>query len=353
MLASKPTNALAADYLQGLARYLASADEAALTGAYELGRRALNQGFGLIDWATLHDDTVAALQLVDGGPDALARAAQFFRESLSPYEMTQRGYVETNSWLERLNLELRNEIAQKEKLAAQLVDSNNALEAFSYSVAHDLRAPLRGIEGFSKILLEGEVSPLPHESRGYLDRINRAAIRMSDLIDGLLALSRVMGGELQRQPVDLAVLGRAIVLALREANPGRDVVTEIAPSLPVEGDRRLLDVVLQNLLGNAWKFTQKTKDAHIEVGVQDEATPPVYFVRDNGAGFDMTYAKKLFGVFQRLHPDSEFPGTGIGLATVERIIRRHGGRIWADSSVGEGAVFFFTVGASAFGRQTP
>jgi light-regulated signal transduction histidine kinase (bacteriophytochrome) len=353
MLAAQVAEGLRAAYLRTLKQYLEKTDEAALAEAYQLARRALTQGCGLIDWAALHDDAVATLDLVGQGPELLSRAGQFFRESLAPFEMTQRGYVETNTWLERLNRDLRKEIREKEELEARLIDSNRELEAFSYSVAHDLRAPLRHIGGFSEILLEDHAAELGEEARHLLERIDRAAHRMFELIDGLLALSHAMRAEMKREPVDLVAQARAIVVGLREAEPNRKVTVDIQDPLPGDGDPRLLDDVLQNLIANAWKFTSKEPEGHIQIGMDDRRSPPVYFVRDNGAGFDMAHAGVLFGVFQRLHSTEDFPGTGIGLATVERIIRRHGGLIWAESSPGQGAVFRFTLGPEAPEARPP
>lgn len=343
MLAARPAEGLRAEYLQTLGRYLAAPSESVLTEAYSLGRRALAEGVGLVEWATVHDDAVALLNLSAAGSQALLDAGMFFRESLSPYEMTQRGYVEANTWLERLNRDLRSEIAQKERLAEQLKESNQELEAFSYSVAHDLRAPLRHIAGFSAAVLKDHAAELDQEARSLLGRVGSAVQRMGDLIDGLLALSRTARSELVREAVDLSPKAEAILSRLRLTEPDRDVRVDVAESMPAHGDPRLLEAALENLLGNAWKFTSKKAQAHIQVGIDETKTPPVYFVRDDGAGFDMAWADKLFGVFQRLHPRDSFPGTGIGLATVQRIVRKHGGRIWAESQVDRGATFYFTL----------
>jgi PAS domain S-box-containing protein len=221
--------------------------------------------------------------------------------------------------------------------------ANRELESFSYSVAHDLRAPLRAIEGFSQALLEDHGPALDPTGQDYLARIRAAARRMSGLIDDLLALSRVSRAELRREHVDLSALARAAVTTLETADPARRVDVTIAPGLAAVGDPKLLAIVLDNLIGNAWKFTQRTDPARIEVAARDQDGRRVYFVRDNGAGFDQAYADKLFGVFQRLHSAADFPGTGIGLATVKRIIERHGGRVWAEGVAGQGATFSFTL----------
>jgi light-regulated signal transduction histidine kinase (bacteriophytochrome) len=334
---------IAVRYAETLNRYLAEGGEELLAEAYALGRRALGDGLGLMDWAAIHDEALADLDAAQVNALTWQQAAAFFRESLAPFEMTQRGYAESNVWLERLNRDLLKEIAEKEKLAAQLEESNGELEAYSYSVAHDLRAPVRAISGFSEMLL-GEAEPgLGGEARDYLRRIGAAAVRMSEMIEGLLALSHVRQAELLFQPVDLAARASAIFENLRQLEPQRTVDLVIAEPLPAEGDPRLLDVVLQNLIGNAWKFTSKMPRARIEVGIDAAASPPAYFVRDNGAGFDAQKAKRLFGAFQRFHTQEAFAGTGIGLATVDRIVRRHGGRVWAESAVDKGATFFFTL----------
>jgi signal transduction histidine kinase len=340
---------LASAYRSALLTYLHAPSESLLADAYDLGRRALGQGFGVIDWAAVHDEALASVQIIERGVGALARAAVFFRESLSPFEMTQRGYAETNVWLERLNQDLRREITAKDRLAEQLREANQDLEAFSYSVAHDLQAPLRHIEGFSKALVEQLGESLADEPSRLLGRVGAAAQRMSELIKGLLALSRVGRAEMVSESVDLAARTRALAATLLEAQPARRVVFDVVEPLQATGDPRLLDAVLQNLVGNAWKFTSQKSEARIQVGVDASKAPPVYFVRDDGAGFDPAYADKLFGVFQRLHPHEEFPGTGIGLATVQRIIRRHGGRIWAEGAVERGATFYFTLAPPAGG----
>ena len=352
MIAASRIEDLGAAYRGALADFLREANETALAVAYELGRKALEQGLGVVDWATIHGDALVALDRPSWDAERLDRANAFFRESLSPFEMTQRGYAENNRWLERLNQELISEIAKKERLAAQLREANGELEAFSYSVAHDLRAPLRHISAFGKILGESSAG-LDEAGRHALDRVQRAVQRMNELIDGLLVLSRVTTSQPSLEPIDLATIARPIVERLRELEPDRTVDVSIADRIPAAGDRRLLSVVLENLLGNAWKFTGKTKDARIEVGVDSTRTPPVYYVRDNGAGFDMAQAARLFGVFQRLHTEQAFPGTGIGLATVQRVVRRHGGKIWAQAAPGAGAAFFFTLAADPHGAATP
>jgi PAS domain S-box-containing protein len=216
-------------------------------------------------------------------------------------------------------------------------------EAFSYSVAHDLRAPLRALDGFSQKLAAEYAGVLDARGLKYLERISESAEYMGELIDGLLLLARISKRELVRESVDVSVLAAHALTRLKTANPDRTVSVVIEPGLFGWGDRGLLTIVLDNLLGNAWKFSRHESVARIEFGRVPAAGPAVYFVRDNGAGFDMEYADKLFGVFQRLHTVREFEGTGIGLATVQRIVSRHGGRVWAESSPDHGATFFFTL----------
>jgi signal transduction histidine kinase len=228
--------------------------------------------------------------------------------------------------------------------ADELANLNRELETFSYSVSHDLQSPLRSIEGFSRILLQDHATQLGHEGRDYLERICAAADRMKQLITDLLDFSRVARKPVQQQLVQLSALARAIADELRHAQPEREVTFVIQENLSATGDAHLLQMVLQHLLENSWKFTSKHPQATIEFGRTEVDGRPAFFVRDDGAGFDMAYADKLFGAFQRLHTSSEFPGTGIGLATVQRIVHRHGGRIWAQGKVDEGAAFYFTLG---------
>jgi light-regulated signal transduction histidine kinase (bacteriophytochrome) len=222
--------------------------------------------------------------------------------------------------------------------------ANRELEAFSYSVAHDLRAPLRGIDGFSQALLEDYSQKLDEEGKRYLRRVRESAQHMAQLIDSLLSLARITRSDLRHELVDLSGLARATAERLAASQPGRQVECLIGQGLTAMGDSRLLGSVLDNLLGNAWKFTQDQPRASIEFACSQQDGQSVFFVRDNGAGFDMTFAPKLFGVFQRLHTSDEFEGTGIGLATVQRIIRRHDGRVWAEGKVAGGATFYFTLG---------
>lgn len=238
---------------------------------------------------------------------------------------------------------LKQVLTNLEHSNAQLAATNKELEAFSYSVSHDLRAPLRSIDGFSQALLEDYLDELDEQGRDYLARLRLASQKMGELIDGLLKLSRLTRSEMRREKVDLSALALEIANNLQETQPKRHVKFVIKTKLTDIGDRQLLRAVLENLLGNAWKFTSRRRRPMIEFGVTQNGDKQAYFVKDTGAGFDMNYADKLFGAFQRLHTADEFPGTGIGLATVQRIIHRHGGSIWAEGAVDKGATFYFTL----------
>jgi len=239
--------------------------------------------------------------------------------------------------IQRNHAELEERVRQR---TTELQAVNHELQAFSYSVSHDLRSPLRSIDGFSQALLEDYGEQLEPQAQDYLHRVRAGAQRMGHLIDDLLQLSRVTRQPITRTRVDISEMAEQLVADLRQAHPARDVAVEIAPDIIVHGDRGLMHVVLQNLLDNAWKFTTKTAQARIEVGRDVDGS---IFVRDNGAGFSMEYADQLFTPFQRLHGAHEFGGTGIGLATVQRVINRHGGRVWATAAVGAGATIHFTV----------
>jgi signal transduction histidine kinase len=237
--------------------------------------------------------------------------------------------------------ELERRVAER---TAELAVANRHLKAFSYSVSHDLRAPLRAMVGFATALGEDWGERLDPGGRRYLDRILEGGRRMSELIEGMLILGRVVEAEMRRLPVDLTALARQLGAELREGEPGRAVELVIQEGLMVSGDPGLLRALMANLLGNAWKFTGHRREARVEVGVQAAVDGgATFFVRDNGSGFDMKDAGKLFGVFQRLHRQDEFPGTGVGLATVERIVSRHGGRIWAEAAPDQGATFFVSL----------
>jgi two-component system, sensor histidine kinase and response regulator len=246
--------------------------------------------------------------------------------------------------IEEMNVALENQLQEVTRLNRELSTVNAELESFNYSVSHDLRAPLRSVNGFCQILMEDYGDKLDDEGRDYLARMSRSCQRMGELIDDLLQLSRTSRVPIHQTTVDLSGLARAVAADLRAGEPDRQVDLAIADGLVVTGDENLLGVMLKNLLDNAWKFTRNREAAAIEIGaLQREDGKTAYYVRDNGAGFDMNYADKLFGAFQRLHSEKEFEGTGIGLATVQRIISRHGGEVWAEGAVDEGATFFFSL----------
>jgi len=256
-----------------------------------------------------------------------------FNEMLAQIQMQNNALCRAHDELER----------RVQERTAELSTANKELEAFCYSVSHDLRAPLRGLDGFSHALLEDYGDQLDEPGRDMLHRIHQASRRMDRLIDDLLDLSRVSRSALRREPVDLSGLARDVAGELGKRDPQRHVEVRIADDLQAEGDPRLLRVALENLLGNAWKYTAKRPQAMIEFGRNEANGNSSFFVRDDGVGFDMQYVDKLFAPFQRLHGTNEFPGTGIGLATVQRIIQRHGGRVWAQAEVNKGATFHFTL----------
>lgn len=256
-------------------------------------------------------------------------------------EVTERKRAQAE--ILRLNASLEERV---QKRTAQLQAANQDLEAFSYSVSHDLRSPLNTINGFSS-LLDKEISAVgsSERSKHYFARIRAGAQQMGELIDAMLSLAQVSRNSLSREKVDLSAVAQTLLNGYREREPDRVVQFDIEPELVVEGDPHLLRDVLENLLGNAWKFSAKKACSEITFGHQkSDNGETVYFVRDNGAGFDMAYSEKLFGPFQRLHTVSEFTGTGIGLASVQKIVLRHGGRVWFDSVPEQGATFYFTLG---------
>jgi PAS domain S-box-containing protein len=278
----------------------------------------------------------------------------------TPYESTERTEAPFRIFAARARAELQrlrddreiralnDTLEQRVQLRTQqLNEANEELRAFSYSVSHDLRAPLRAINGFASILNEDAGHKLSEGERGLLERCIAASRRMGELIDDLIGLARVGQRELDARPADLTALAREVATSVAALHPERHVEIAVQPGLTATCDRDLLRIVFDNLLGNAWKFTGRRSDARVEVGEEDTPEGPAFFVRDNGAGFDARYASQLFRPFQRLHSENEFPGTGIGLATVARVVARHGGRIWAESQPGHGATFRFTLGAAA------
>ena len=269
----------------------------------------------------------------DGSRGELAVLIAAFNELLT-------GIQERDAHLQRAREQLEQRVAER---TTQLAAANKELEAFSYSVSHDLRAPLRSIDGFSQALLEEYGEQFDDTAKDYLTRARSASQRMSVLIDDLLSLSRVTRSEMRHEILDLTAMARSIGEELQKSDASRQVDFVIAEGLKVEGDPRLLRVAMDNLIGNAWKYTSRHASARIEIGCNGNNGDSAYFVRDDGAGFDPRYADRLFGAFQRLHGLADFPGTGIGLATVQRIIRRHGGDVWAEGEVEKGATFYFTL----------
>ena len=259
--------------------------------------------------------------------------------ALDAFKETERRKV-AESEIKRLNIELEGRVQERTR---QLESINRELEAFSYSVSHDLRAPLRSIDGFSQILLKKYHEKLDATGQDYLNRVRRASQRMGQLIDDLLNLSQVTRGQVKREQIDLSAIATKAANELRKTNPDRIVQLTIQQCVTVYADASLLRIVMDNLLGNACKYSSKKPVAEIEFGARDIDGECVLFVRDNGAGFNMEYVDKLFGAFQRLHTENEFEGTGIGLATVQRIIRRHHGKVWAEARENEGATFYFTL----------
>jgi light-regulated signal transduction histidine kinase (bacteriophytochrome) len=309
------------EYSTALRDCVNGAGELALAHAYELGRMAAGTGIGVVELAEIHDH---ALRNVLGTQAPPPQVDQFFAEALSPFEMTHRGFREANERLEAVVREL---------------------EAFSYSVSHDLRAPLRTISAFTQALAEDLRFQLDDKSRDHLRRVLSAAARMSELIDALLELSRISRSELGRHRVDITSVALAVIDELRRRDVTRRLGASVAPDLVADADGRLVRILFDNLIENAWKFTKKTPDPHVWVGAEKRDGETVFFVRDNGAGFDIAYVDRLFTPFQRLHSERDYGGTGIGLATVRRIVERHRGRIWAQSAPGEGSTFYFTLPA--------
>lgn len=278
----------------------------------------------------------AVLNILEEFDQEKSKVELINRELQKEIEQRRRAQNE----IKKLNQELEQRVIER---TAELAASNKELEAFSYSVSHDLRAPLRGMDGLSSALLEDYADKLDAEGKNLLLRVRAASQRMDRLIEGMLGLSRMTRSEMRRTTIDMSGLAQTVAMDLEKTNPDRRVQFVIAPGLTVNADGILLRIVLENLLGNAFKFTNKHPQARIEVGSMTQNNETTYFVGDDGAGFEMEYATKLFGAFQRLHTPTEFEGTGIGLATVQRIIHRHGGRVWAESEVEKGATFYFTI----------
>lgn len=288
----------------------------------------------------------AMLNILDDFSEEKARLEQTQRAVLNILDdfETEKNKVElVNQRLEREIEERKRAETQVQAVNTELLAANKELEAFSYSVSHDLRAPLRSIDGFSLALLEDYADKLDDEGKDHLQRVRSATQRMGTLIDDLLNLARVTRTEMRLEGANLDVIAQSVAAELQKVEPDRQAEFRIEEGLAALVDSHLIKIALENLLGNAWKFTSKRQSACIEFGRTNSGERYTYYVRDNGAGFNKAYADRLFGAFQRLHDRTEFPGTGVGLATVQRIIHRHGGRIWAESVVDEGATFYFTL----------
>src|SRR5882757_2571638 len=308
----------------------------------------------LIMLTAVEDRQTLVAGLGTGADDYIAKSSEFdVLRARIQVQIRRKQFEDENrrireqllrSKLEAAEARAARELAEaKAMLVEELEYKNKELEAFSYSVSHDLRAPLRGIDGFSQALLEDYTDRLDETGQNYLSRIRAAAQRMGQLIDDMLLLSRVGRVQIERERVDLSVMAQAVTDELRRQDPDRRIVLEIQPDLFTQADRGLMRVLLDNLLGNAWKFTARTADARIDFKMQEHETGRVFLLQDNGAGFDMAHAGTLFQPFHRLHAVTDFPGTGIGLATCQRIVDRHGGRIWAEGTVSLGATVFFTI----------
>lgn len=351
--------------LGGMARLKRYMAIVALVGLGALGLAMLLsawlQGFivrPLMEVTGVAKDVVASRdygrRVVKRGEDEVGVLVDAFNGMLAGIELREAALEDANAALQSeivehrrareevilLNQSLERRVVER---TAELEAANKELESFSYSVSHDLRAPLRAIDGFASLLVKNQGDRLDEQGRSHMERVRAATQRMGQLIDDLLRLSRTTRSEMARRDLDLSDLARAVISELRVASPGRQVAIQVAPSMPVNADPSLMRTVMENLIGNAWKFTSKTEGARIEVGCMEQNGATVCFVRDNGAGFDMRYADKLFGAFQRLHAAADYAGTGVGLANVQRIIHRHGGRIWAEAEPGRGAAFYFTL----------
>ena len=317
------------NYRNSLRDCLNGAGEFALKRGYELGRQAMLEGLGVMDILSAQRKALLGLLATAGTVKDCIHLAQISQdlltECLAPFELTHRGFLEAES------------------LNNQLEAANKQLESFSYSVSHDLRAPLRAIDGYSRMILRREEKNFDAETQRQFNTIRSNVETMGHLIDDLLAFSRLGKKEMTKTSLDMDWMIRDVWQNLLTIHPDRNMTLHAEGIRPGMGDRSLIREVFSNLLGNAVKFTRTREVTRIEVESRDQDNETIYSIRDNGIGFDMQYHDKLFGVFQRLHSASEYEGTGIGLALVNRIIHRHGGRVWAEGRVGEGAAFFFTL----------
>ncbi|MCP1714931.1 signal transduction histidine kinase [Methanocalculus alkaliphilus] len=336
--------------------YRSGPESGSRTGFSPIGKNGpwerilMGRGMPVIEGGTRMD-----LPITDGG--SVVAIISLFEKAV-PYDdldLKQALYLGEILWqvilrrraeerLRKLNAELEERVSRR---TTELAIANSELEAFTYSVSHDLRTPLRSIDGFSLALLEDYDASLPPEASEYLHRIRAASQRMGDLIEDLLLLSRISRKEIRREQFSLSDLAAEVIADISSSEPRADASVHIQDGMIVTADRRMIRIALENLLGNAWKFTGGNEKTVISIGMRDDGITPVYIISDNGAGFDMAYAKKLFIPFSRLHAHEEFPGTGVGLATVSRIIRKHGGTIRAEAAVGGGATFYFTLGSKS------
>jgi light-regulated signal transduction histidine kinase (bacteriophytochrome) len=312
--------------------------------------------------SSAHDYSVRAPSVAGGGE--MGELTDAFNHMLGHIESQDRELRASRDKLEGYAQELEARVQERTQALQEANDSlrlyadnlavaNKELDAFAYSVSHDLRAPLRSIDGFSHVLLEDYADKVDETGRDYLGRVRTASQRMGLLIDDLLRLARISRVEMHKEFVDVSAMAAQIADELRASDGSRRVDFTIAPGLDAWADKRLLQVVLDNLIRNSWKYSGKKSEARIDIDQVQSNGSRAFRVRDNGAGFDMKYADKLFGEFQRLHPVSEFEGTGVGLATVRRIVMRHGGKIWAEGTVGEGAAFYFTLAPRAAEAKGP
>lgn len=333
-------NDIIQDYLTTLQKYLIGKNEEYLHHAYNLGRDAYNSGVNLLEIANIHH-TVLTKILEDNIPpdnihEIITSVSNFYTEFISSFEMALRGFKEVNNLLRELYIELKT---KSRKLEA----ANQELESFSYSVSHDLRAPLRAIDGYTRIIEEDYGSQFDAEGKRICGVIRVNTRQMNQLIDDLLAFSKLSRTEIQSSLIDITKLVNSVFNELTSPENRQRIIFDIDVLPSITGDTAMIKQVWINLISNALKFSSKNNQAEIKIGFEQTDNEIIYFIKDNGVGFDMQYSDKLFGVFQRLHSTKEFEGTGVGLAIVQRIIKRHGGRVWAKGEINIGATFYFSI----------